>query len=955
MPYAPRIVTPAVGSLLADLKARVGASAARATFFVWVAVVLGAGATARFGSSTARWVAAVCLVAVTMWSIVWPRWKRRRLEDEALALHELFARQPDFLAKVQRAFHLQTTPTADVSAELAALHYRRLLERAPKDAVPSRAETLRRKWNAIGVGALLCCAGLLARGGHWIAEGYNVLFARDGLAPWEMEWLEYASLEAKAPAYLGNSRTSLMWESAAGLPEGAVVSVRGRPLWPGVNLVLYGGEHEVPFVDDGDGALVAHWTLDSDVELRIAARFGDVLIREPDSVQIHSMPDQLPQVVLAGAPRELQLSELTQLELQWRAVDDHQVSQVDLVLRSGGKEERRTLDRPSPGMRQATGGHLVYPDDPFISQSFLPVVVRVEARDNNVERDREVWGRSDAFVLKPVNVGQAQAVRLEALLGLRSELIDILAQHRGVTTSKDAAGPQSAKEEREAKAALRDKLVQVRERARAVLAATYLGLPVARGLAAFVQGQFDTVVREVGRAGVSRDKQVAALEAAVLGLDAGIASMSHRDARDVSKSLGDVADEMAFAARQAQEGEESLEPARERLDLAISVLADGAQSLRRLGVLGADLGSVAVADLDRVQRSRAAGDYFHAELAALHLAGRLHRPNPSFGAKGGGGAVESGNGQQGGDTEGDGKASDADEAFDRLARDLAELAEQHAEAVDRTSNALDAADDEVRNDELAAEAKARAQALRRAVAGLPEPGEAPSTSRASAALSREHSGAMAHDLDNLDFDDAVESGRRARAAAEDAVRRSDLDEWTLRQVERAAVEIKQQLQWATEQRDAWQKLRERAAKDALSEVSKAEMELGERARRLASESGERAQLPEQARQKLSAAEELMRQAAQHLDSGRGQVGLNLQRQAQRLLEDSQPGQTTEPPSQKPGSTHGGRSSGFGGAVPAEDRRRQAEEFRRRVLEGLAKSEGGKLAPAVKRYAEGLLR
>lgn len=214
---------------------------------------------------------------------------------------------------------------------------------------------------------------------------------------------------------------------------------------------------------------------------------------------------------------------------------------------------------------------------------------------------------------------------------------------------------------------------------------------------------------------------------------------------------------------------------------------------------------------------------------------------------------------------------------------------------------------------------------------------------------------MAHDFDNLDFEEAVESGRRAKSAAEEAMRRGDLDNWTGPQIERALSEIKAQLQWATEQRDEWQKQREQAAKGALSEVSKSETELGERARRLSSEASGQAQLPEQTRQKLSSAEELMRQAAQHLDSGRGQIGLELQRQAQRLLEESQPGQTSEPPQRQSGKTEGGRSSGFGGTVPAEERKRQAEDFRKRVLEGLAKSEGGKLAPAVKRYAEGLLR
>jgi hypothetical protein len=45
----------------------------------------------------------------------------------------------------------------------------------------------------------------------------------------------------------------------------------------------------------------------------------------------------------------------------------------------------------------------------------------------------------------------------------------------------------------------------------------------------------------------------------------------------------------------------------------------------------------------------------------------------------------------------------------------------------------------------------------------------------------------------------------------------------------------------------------------------------------------------------------------------------------------------------------------GGDVPRAEDSKRAEDFRRRVLEGLGKSKDGRLAPAVKRYAEGLLK
>ena len=43
------------------------------------------------------------------------------------------------------------------------------------------------------------------------------------------------------------------------------------------------------------------------------------------------------------------------------------------------------------------------------------------------------------------------------------------------------------------------------------------------------------------------------------------------------------------------------------------------------------------------------------------------------------------------------------------------------------------------------------------------------------------------------------------------------------------------------------------------------------------------------------------------------------------------------------------------ALEALDDKVRAEEFRRRVLKGLSKDQGGRLSPAIRRYAEGLLR
>src|SRR4029453_6179730 len=99
----------------------------------------------------------------------------------------------------------------------------------------------------------------------------------------------------------------------------------------------------VPFVNDGEGGVVAHYDVADDAQLVVAARFGDVLITEPEMRHVIAVHYEAPRVVLEDAPKSFKLSELERLELRWKAADDHGLTQIDLVLRSGTREERRTL------------------------------------------------------------------------------------------------------------------------------------------------------------------------------------------------------------------------------------------------------------------------------------------------------------------------------------------------------------------------------------------------------------------------------------------------------------------------------------------------------------------------------------------------------------------------------------------------------------------------------------
>jgi hypothetical protein len=252
---------------------------------------------------------------------------------------------------------------------------------------------------------------------------------------------------------------------------------------------------------------------------------------------------------------------------------------------------------------------------------------------------------------------------------------------------------------------------------------------------------------------------------------------------------------------------------------------------------------------------------------------------------------------------------------------------------------------------------------------LPNTGAQAGSARAAAALAREHMNAMAQNLERLALEDAVGNGSSAKDQINQAERLAAdpnrVNDWLDRserdEIDGAKRPLDEALAWAER---ALQRLRDKAAQNAardLSDAADREDKFAERASNLAGRgSHSEARLPEDVEDSLERAESVMRDAARELASGRGQAGLELQREAQRLLERSSSGRTTdesEPESsqnQESGEGSQGRRPAQSGEVPAAEQAERAAEFRKRVLDGLSKERRGRLSPAVERYAEGLL-
>jgi hypothetical protein len=856
-------------------------------------------------------------------------------------LKTLGTTNPELAKRALRATGLVERTKVDPSggsAELAQAHLSKVLNQIDFAAVSAVAVQQASRYKRVATGLLAVAILFLALDPIRLVEGYGVLLARGDRAPVSVLWLEAPRATARFPRYLQLDERAVGLEGMVTLPAGTELVVRGRERHAGRQLVLRVGSAEAPFVSDEQGEKVARLTLLNSGVLTIAARFGSVLVHEPRKLQVVIVPDEPPKVTLQSAPQQIKLSEMQPLELQWHASDDHGLKQIDLVLRMGNREDRRSLARFDLGVTDRSGARNLAPNDPFLLRAFFPVSVTIEARDTNPD-ERANWGKSEAIVIVPPAIGEPEALRYQALSRARTACIDQLANLQEPTPGSTVLP-------------LREQAATLTDEIQTTLGSITGNAALTGRLSAFVTSQLESLRLATHGKQAYQER----LELVALAIDAAARGLGTRDAQKVSIRLGDVAEEVALGARVAREGERRALGVT-RIDEAMAALQTAEPHLSQLGFLGEDLGTVLRAGLGRITRVRSNEDLFHTELAALHLAARLRRPKPSFSSSsssGGGGGSESGAG--GGSSPGD-NASQDDQKFEHLAKQLAELAGEHANNLKDVEQALNEALNEAKSGGLGDEARERAQALRNAVAGLPMPGREPTTPEAAAALAREHANAMAQGIEGQDLESAADSARDALNAFEQAQRKTT-SELLQAQLERGRSEVERQLSWVKQELEKQRQNAAQAARDALQRAGASEQELARRAQQLAGNEGGDVSLPEQARQRIAQAQAMMDEAAGRLQSGAGQEALELQRQAQRLLEqaneDPKQPQDDSDPRQSPNSG-GDTGLALGGDVPGDNARARAEEFRRRVIEGLGRSGGGPMGPAIKRYAEGLLQ
>ncbi|HEX4446526.1 MAG TPA: DUF4175 domain-containing protein, partial [Polyangiaceae bacterium] len=747
-------------------------AALAAVSLAWVVALL----VARQGTPRDRALAAAMALASVAAAGTWEAASRRRAREPAHVLRGP-GRRVD-TPRIERALRALAFvgPDGQVRAEgsstdLARLHLTRVLGDLPTGPILERGARLGRQVSVAAVVLGLGALGLAATHAWSILEGGDVLFARAGVAPVAMSWLDPIELTARPPEYLHQEEIRDAALSALALPFGTSIAVRGQPLHAGRRLFLSDGTTEIPFVEDGAGAVVARWSLAESTSLRVVARFGDVVIPQADVLGVTSIPDESPVVKLEGAPRRIRLvDEVEDIPIRYEATDDHGLREVHLVLRCGIREERRVLSRLDGETRSDAGGQFLKLRDPFLRKSHAPVEVTVEAKDNDPLNGPK-WGASAAITVVPPDVGEPEALRLDALRKVRDALVDSLAWRLGNDVPAAGAARKTYLDDERARTIDDERLVDQ------VVAGTYAGVRVPTRTRALLQAQRATTRKAIDAElrAPSADTHAGAVKATermVLVVDAVVRGVGVRDSRDSAKQLADVADELAVGADgMTNAAADARTRSVARMDVSTLVLAAGGRVMMRLGALGRDLGEIVDADLPRVQRGRDAGDFVHAELAARDLAARLRQPDPSFGSRGSGGRAggESGGGR-GTPGEDEPSPDEVEQAFDEAANELERLSSDHAGEIGKMEQALAGATSDEEMNQMRQEAQRHAQNIRDAVRSLPAVGMGSDSWTSKGASARELAEQTARSLEQGRPEEASQSGRGALGSLDEAKR-----------------------------------------------------------------------------------------------------------------------------------------------------------------------------------------
>ncbi|HEY2370756.1 MAG TPA: DUF4175 domain-containing protein, partial [Polyangiaceae bacterium] len=294
-----RVISEMLTELALVWKDTLRAPRRRALFAALALVFVVAMLVARIGTVKAR-VSSAAILTLAVAGVVAVIVRERRVWDDPRTVIERVANRadPDRAARALRALTLLDEDgepkDASTSPALARLHVARQLAALPHDAITAEAGAAARRTNIVAIALAVGVLGLGGSHAFSVIEGADVLVARHDVAPLGLPYIDEMTLMARPPEYLHQEERRRAVYGHVAVPRGTLLTFRGEALHAGRKLVVTDGANEVPFVDDGGGKVVARWPLSESVTLRVVARFGEVVVPEPDATDVESIADEVP-------------------------------------------------------------------------------------------------------------------------------------------------------------------------------------------------------------------------------------------------------------------------------------------------------------------------------------------------------------------------------------------------------------------------------------------------------------------------------------------------------------------------------------------------------------------------------------------------------------------------------------------------------------------------------------
>jgi len=911
---------------------RVDPALRRALLSFWVLVLCATPHLARFGTTPTRLAAQSILVLATVGVLVVLLRQRLRRPTSTEFIRRVRGFDRQLAERIARATRLRARgPTVGTSASLALCHLRRLVAEVPLWALEGAARLRARHLMRLSFFGWLCSLALVLLEPLRLLEGSAVLVSEVGKVELPVEYLELTRLTLHRPEYLKLGTRELGRVESLTEPAGTVLEVRGLARHPGRQLMVSDGHREVLLVDDGAGQLLAKFPCERSGRLSIVARFGEVRLSERHAIELRVIEDRPPLVELELEGDSLDLTRAERAVLGYRITDDHGVSQVELRLRAGPREERRLLAELDGSRSAELGGLLLDRAEPILASAAFPIELSIRARDNG-SLGGGSWGESRRIRVLVPELGERESARLAALGAVRDTLAQLLAL---------ALAPSLGARNQEA--ALLDTL-------EAKLSVLFGQSALPRGLQQILEGRASKLTRAGGVA--NRREELALL---LLFVDEAIETLGSRDARRVALGLAELAQQVREAARTLRAGTTDPRPERE-LNVALQALGDGAGRLQTLAGLGGDLSRAVHLASARFEGGRKARDWRSVEVVGAFLAERLRQAAPNYGWRGTVG-VEMANGT---DELAQLRLSELDVRFDRLNRELERLIEDHGVLIERNHSTTSAVDATRAPGEWSGELAVHAQAITKLselLHTLPQDSiESAAFTQLAEALRKVRDGlgraeliAAATELERaLVLATSLEDGGAASSAAAAVTQKLELG-------------LTIEHEWARGRAAALRNLGGARLAEDYRRLAEGESELTFRTEQLvARERATDAVLPEASVAALGQAIRLMRSAQAALLGSLGAEALVSQREAQRLLEQCAVGGTfgaSSGPGEldpSPGLTGLGSERLPMSTTPTTDPLAR-EKFRRRVQESLGNQTPPLLHDSVSRYVEGLLR